>query len=430
MFPVEVAKAPGAAHAPAEAVPRVDRSDDLFKEVMASARQSRRRSRASERLAEQKSAAAAEQPRDVKKSGDAAVAEPSRADRMRDQLADERGEEVAREPEAEPPTDTDPQPEAREKDPQQPQEQADERDPQWGDAADGEAPPEALSIAPAAHGSEPAGTSAPAVQAGAPVSTSMPQNQQVSQSAQQGGAAGGPQIVAVLASRSGGSGGEAGTPGAATGGNAAKAGTQSESGARSANDAGPFQHLMDAAMRRGRAAGIRHVQQTAPTSPTVHVKDAQAVTELSRVIRSHAAPGQSSMLLRLDPPELGQLRVHVMMQDDLLTVRFETQTQAAGDAIHGRLTELRAALEGHGVQVGTVDIDVRPPAPSDPQQDRSARQDAQQDGPAAWFGGTGDHGGGRQGDFPDDRSDAPWPGAADSTNGSVRLVESGVDVVA
>ena len=76
------------------------------------------------------------------------------------------------------------------------------------------------------------------------------------------------------------------------------------------------------------------------------------------------------MVLRLDPPELGKLRVDVEMHNRVLTVQFHAETQAGHQALQNRLVDLRSALEQHGIQLDRVDVEFRPPAtPTDESRD-------------------------------------------------------------
>jgi hypothetical protein len=61
------------------------------------------------------------------------------------------------------------------------------------------------------------------------------------------------------------------------------------------------------------------------------------------------------------------------MHEQLLTLRMETHTQAAHDALQSRLGELKSALEQQGVQVQQMEVDYRPGLPSPSPQDQAWR---------------------------------------------------------
>jgi flagellar hook-length control protein FliK len=66
------------------------------------------------------------------------------------------------------------------------------------------------------------------------------------------------------------------------------------------------------------------------------------------------------LLLQLDPPELGQVRIDVRLHQQLLTLRIDAQTTAGQQALQSRLGDLRSALEQQGLQLGHVSVELRP----------------------------------------------------------------------
>jgi len=114
----------------------------------------------------------------------------------------------------------------------------------------------------------------------------------------------------------------------------------------------------------------------------VNLSEARAMNGLAEVVRANSLGRNSSILLRLDPPELGQLRIDVRMQGQELTLRLQVDTLAGHDALRSRLQELRSSLEQHGFKLNQVEVELRVPQPStaEPHQDRSTQQQAQWDG--------------------------------------------------
>jgi len=82
----------------------------------------------------------------------------------------------------------------------------------------------------------------------------------------------------------------------------------------------------------------------------------EAITRMVETLRMSANQRVSSATMRLDPPELGQLRVHVRMEDDALHVRVEATTQRGLELIASRSAELAAALREHGIHVQHFDV--------------------------------------------------------------------------
>ena len=88
----------------------------------------------------------------------------------------------------------------------------------------------------------------------------------------------------------------------------------------------------------------------------VPIDSAKAVTDFSNRIQWMVGRGQSSAEIRLDPPELGSLRVHVTTRDDSTQITFVTQTSAAKDALEQQLPKLREQMENQGLSLGDVDV--------------------------------------------------------------------------
>jgi flagellar hook-length control protein FliK len=148
------------------------------------------------------------------------------------------------------------------------------------------------------------------------------------------------------------------------------------------------------------------------------------------------------MVLRLDPPELGQLRVDVRMHDQMLVLRFQAETQAGHDALQTRLTHLRAALEQHGIQLDRVEVEFRPPpSPGSQGSEADGRQYNQGTGGGgdSSFGHTHDHDGSASesfgsGEFPgppgETEPETPPVGNNEPADDDVaRPAETGVDLI-
>lgn len=205
----------------------------------------------------------------------------------------------------------------------------------------------------------------------------------------------------------------------------------------------------------GRAANGRSTPGANTTSATTGMRSAEASTalngksieDIAQIVRSQLTPRHSTMVLRLDPPELGQLRVNVQMHEQTLNIRFEAQTQVGHEALHSKVAELRHALEQAGVHFERVEIEFRPPGtqpdtagenenhPHDQQQTEGhpmpfGQQAGGSDGEAESFDPSGfasGSGGEQAGDDLGTHVPRPeQPGEADLA----RPAETGVDVMA
>lgn len=78
--------------------------------------------------------------------------------------------------------------------------------------------------------------------------------------------------------------------------------------------------------------------------------------QLLRALRGTLAGRESSATLRLDPPELGRMKVDLRMVDDALAVRVEVTSSRARELLNGRLEQLSAALREHDVRMERFEV--------------------------------------------------------------------------
>lgn len=89
---------------------------------------------------------------------------------------------------------------------------------------------------------------------------------------------------------------------------------------------------------------------------------------LVKSIRLNRGTKSSSATIRLNPPELGKMKIHAQMSDDVLRVRVEASSNEARHLLSERSNELLEALRDRGINVDRFEV-VRP---------ESARADLQQ----------------------------------------------------
>lgn len=127
----------------------------------------------------------------------------------------------------------------------------------------------------------------------------------------------------------------------------------------------------------------------------ISLKEARAMTELADVVRANIGARHSSMVLKLEPPELGRLRVDVRTHGDELTLRLQADSLLGRDALQSRINELRSSLEQHGFKLNQVQVELRVPQanPGEAHQDRPFQQQEHSDGQSshepAWQGHEG-----------------------------------------
>ncbi len=84
--------------------------------------------------------------------------------------------------------------------------------------------------------------------------------------------------------------------------------------------------------------------------------DEPLIAQLGRGLTAALRQKGGSILIRLAPEALGQLRVHLTLDNSQVAARIETSTPEARDLLIKSENDLRAALEARGLQVKSVEI--------------------------------------------------------------------------
>lgn len=107
------------------------------------------------------------------------------------------------------------------------------------------------------------------------------------------------------------------------------------------------------------------------------------IERIVRVIYSEIGRERSRTTLRLDPPEIGMIRMHMDLQKDRLLLRIDTQTEVAHRLLSEDIDALRQGLAQWGIHLEKVEMRplpqrFDPPAEGgthSPPQEGSSRQD-------------------------------------------------------
>lgn len=83
------------------------------------------------------------------------------------------------------------------------------------------------------------------------------------------------------------------------------------------------------------------------------------VDRIVKAARTIATRGSSVMQLRLDPPELGMVRVEVRHSADGLNLQLQATTHRTQQLLQQHSSELRSALEAQGFQNARIDVQLR-----------------------------------------------------------------------
>lgn len=108
-----------------------------------------------------------------------------------------------------------------------------------------------------------------------------------------------------------------------------------------------------------RAAPGERAARTAKPPEPASAEDAEPRENLERIVRvlrMQVAESRGSATIRLDPPELGMLRVQLDLQRDALAVRIETHTDLAQRLLEQSVEDLRRELHDAGIRLASIDV--------------------------------------------------------------------------
>ena len=114
--------------------------------------------------------------------------------------------------------------------------------------------------------------------------------------------------------------------------------------------------------------------QSSP-SPSGSLLDGDRVS--GRIVRGLSAMVNQRggvMHMRLDPPDLGVLRVQMTIARGIVTAEFQPTTVQAHALLEQGMGVLRAALESHGLIVDRLTVQAAPPLPTTPLREDAADQ--------------------------------------------------------
>ncbi len=104
----------------------------------------------------------------------------------------------------------------------------------------------------------------------------------------------------------------------------------------------------------GRATGRPRTVATAPPQAAEDSNSDPNIARIVRVVQAQLARERAVTTLRLDPPELGTLRLRLELQRDRLSVEMAAESRAARQLLEQDLDALRRSLEAAGLQLERV----------------------------------------------------------------------------
>lgn len=132
------------------------------------------------------------------------------------------------------------------------------------------------------------------------------------------------------------------------------------------------------AERRGRSGAANSGDRAGKAGRADERKDDAMLKQVMRVVRSRLSQKNSHIMMRLDPPSLGTLRIHMDLSDRNLTMRIDVDTHLARRLLTDGAESLRDALDASGVRLEKIEIRQldaeRPAQPFDQDSQADSRQ--------------------------------------------------------
>lgn len=114
-------------------------------------------------------------------------------------------------------------------------------------------------------------------------------------------------------------------------------------------------------------------------SPGANVDPRAVEAQITRGLSAAVRQNGGSLTIRLNPPMLGNVKIHMQLEAGVVGARIEAVTAQAHGLLKGQVESLRAALESKGLQVErlTVQLATGHAQASSPSQQHPGRQEGQ-----------------------------------------------------
>ncbi len=122
----------------------------------------------------------------------------------------------------------------------------------------------------------------------------------------------------------------------------------------------------------------KSVQQTLgldKSSEKMDIDSTKNVDNIVKTVKTMVSNNSSSMVIRLDPPELGEMRISIKSGADGMSIEIQAANAKSQQMLQQSSGQLRSALENSGVNVNNVDVQFKP----DMKNDANAGSDFQDD---------------------------------------------------
>lgn len=128
---------------------------------------------------------------------------------------------------------------------------------------------------------------------------------------------------------------------------------------------------------------VQSLFDTAKTGSAQDIDMQQNIDRVVKAVRTNIGRGSSVVQLRLDPPELGTLRIEIKFDDSGANLLIQATNTKAQQLLQRNIQNLRTSLEASGIQTNQIEVqlrlDLRNDSPNDQQSgDGDSSQQGQQ----------------------------------------------------
>ncbi len=122
-----------------------------------------------------------------------------------------------------------------------------------------------------------------------------------------------------------------------------------------AGNAMPLQQAGSGAEQHALRSAVATQAAGTPTGLPEDVTDANAA-RIGRAMQSAVQHQGGNLTVRLNPPELGFVRIEMNIRDGVVRAQFNAEQPAAREMLSQQLGQLRQALEKHGLSVERLEV--------------------------------------------------------------------------
>ena len=115
-----------------------------------------------------------------------------------------------------------------------------------------------------------------------------------------------------------------------------------------------IQTTVDGAPRREQASAIQ--PKAAPVQPPPPPPSPEQAASVLRQFRLHLTPGMRQATIQLQPAALGRIAIRITMRDGEARAEIRAESPTALEALERHVPELRAALEGQGIESTDIEL--------------------------------------------------------------------------